>query len=259
MKLVTFNIRIESPMETQQVNNFIHRAGGILEKIHQEAPDVICFQEVTNLIRDFLRRHLTDYTMYGHGREADCTGESCVVAVKNGMFELLNCDTFWLSDTPDVPGSKFPEGQSRFPRICTVVRLLRCCDKQIFTIYNTHLDFFTDEVSLAGMKLVFQRVQEDRRKWDTPFFITGDLNSMPDSPTITYANRFTNPAVADLTASIPCTNHDFGLFHPKSAKIDYIFTDEQTAKTVQDVYIWDDVNAGIYLSDHYPVCAVLDF
>lgn len=259
MKLVTFNVRIESPMETQQVNNFIHRAGGILEKIHQEAPDVICFQEVTNLIRDFFRRHLSDYTMYGHGREADYTGESCVVAVKNGMFEMLNCNTFWLSDTPDVPGSKFPEGQSRFPRICTVVRLLRRCDKKIFTVYNTHLDFFSDEVSLAGMKLVLQRVREDRRKWDTPFFLTGDLNSTPNSPAVSYANSFSEPAVTDLTASIPCTNHDFGVFNKQYLKIDYIFADTQTAKAVKQVYVWDDCNAGIYLSDHYPVCAVLDF
>jgi len=256
MKIVTFNIRIECSPQVQHINDFVHRAGGILMKIDAEDPDIICFQEATELIKAFLRRHLPGYTFLGHGREADLAGESCIIAVKTDLFDVICCDTFWLSDTPDLPGSLFAAGQSKFPRICTTAKLLRRSDKKAFALYNTHLDFFTQEVALNGMKLILARLQKDQQQAPMPFFLTGDLNSTPDSPAIRYAKSFSAPELVDLTDRIPITDHNFG---KTASKIDYIFSDTDTAKSLQSVSVWDECHAGIYLSDHYPVCAQLNF
>jgi endonuclease/exonuclease/phosphatase family metal-dependent hydrolase len=42
-------------------------------------------------------------------------------------------------------------------------------------------------------------------------------------------------------------------------KIDYIFTSESLAKEADQVKIWDENSHGIFLSDHYPISAVLSF
>ena len=259
MKIVTFNIRIEHTTKAERINDFVHRAGGILMKIDKEDPDILCFQEVTPGIGDFLLRHLPDYTLLGHEREADDSAGYNPIAIKKGMFDVLYRRIFWLSDTPEVPGSRLPEAQARGPRVCTALQLRRRADHKVFSVYNTHLDFVSPEVTLGMMSVVLKQLQTDQKAEAMPFFVTGDMNAPPENPAIAYANAFADPVLVDITRHIPVTNHDFGAPLEAQSKLDYIFTDEETAKTVTEVTIWDDCHAGIYLSDHYPVSAQLQF
>jgi endonuclease/exonuclease/phosphatase family metal-dependent hydrolase len=61
----------------------------------------------------------------------------------------------------------------------------------------------------------------------------------------------------DVTAHISVTFHGFQNADP--VKIDYIFMSHELASCVKDAAIWDDTVNGTYLSDHYPVCAELEF
>lgn len=112
--IVTFNLR--GSWAGDGINAFRHRAGGILDKIDQETPDVMAFQEVSPHIREFLELHLPAYTFIGHGRNADFGGEALAIAVRKSTITLLSCSVFWLSPTPKVPGSRFAD-QSDCPRI----------------------------------------------------------------------------------------------------------------------------------------------
>ena len=112
MKFVTFNIRCS--WDKDGINSFLHRAGGILQKIRTEAPDVVCFQEVTDPIAAFLRQNLTGYYLLFNQRNADYRGEGLALAVKTDTIEVLGLEFFWLSPTPHTPGSRFEE-QSRCP------------------------------------------------------------------------------------------------------------------------------------------------
>lgn len=60
------------------------------------------------------------------------------------------------------------------------------------------------------------------------------------------------PALCDLTQDIPVTFHNFG---HNSGKIDYIFASPEL--TAESIYCWTDEMHGIYLSDRYPLCALI--
>ena len=67
MKFVTFNIRCDFGQDG--ANNFIYRRPLILEKIRQEKPDIIGFQEVLPHVAAWLKENLTEYYIAGCGRE----------------------------------------------------------------------------------------------------------------------------------------------------------------------------------------------
>ena len=106
MKFVTFNIRCDFGQDG--ANNFIYRRPLILEKIRQEKPDIIGFQEVLPHVAAWLKENLTEYYIAGCGREKDLTGEAMIIAYRKERFQSVSLETFWLSPTPYVPGSRYP-------------------------------------------------------------------------------------------------------------------------------------------------------
>ena len=89
------------------------------EKISKEKPDVIAFQEMMPKHLDVLQKLLPEYEFYGQYRNADYTGEGLYTAIRKDSFQLISYETFWISPTPFVSGSRF-EDQSDCPRICVV-------------------------------------------------------------------------------------------------------------------------------------------
>ena len=85
MKFVTFNIRCDFGQDG--ANNFIYRRPLILEKIRQEKPDIIGFQEVLPHVAAWLKENLTEYYIAGCGREKDLTGEKLVSTVSGLLAE----------------------------------------------------------------------------------------------------------------------------------------------------------------------------
>ena len=85
MKFVTFNIRCDFGQDG--ANNFIYRRPLILEKIRQEKPDIIGFQEVLPHVAAWLKENLTEYYIVGCGREKDLTGEKLVSTVSGLLAE----------------------------------------------------------------------------------------------------------------------------------------------------------------------------
>ncbi|MGN1059111.1 MAG: endonuclease/exonuclease/phosphatase family protein [Clostridia bacterium] len=261
LKLVTYNMRC--PYDTYDgVNAFIHRAGMMLDKIRAEQPHVICFQEVSDAIREFLRTYLVGYDLAGHGRLADYRGEGLCVAWRRDSMELFGLEQFWLSPTPLVPGSRFAN-QSEYPRICPRV-LLRHKDMETpIRIFNVHLDNESDEARFLGIQQILERAEAENRAVPCPTFIMGDFNAQPDSRTIQFLNGYAAFPLVDLTDGLGATYHDFGgtgkTGRHRGWKIDYIFTDPATAQKARRVNKWEDEKNGIYLSDHYPVCCEIQF
>ena len=85
--------------------------------------------------------------------------------------------------------------------------------------------------------------------------IMGDYNALPDSETIRFCNEHKDPVIKDVSSELTVTYHGFGT---DSQKIDYIYVTEDMADAVLETKIWDTKYNGIYLSDHYPVCADVD-
>lgn len=251
MKIVTFNIRCS--WDKDGINSFPHRAGGILQKISEELPDVIFFQECTEKNVNVLKNILSDYQIVFNQRNDEYRGEGLATALRKQTAELLGLNAFWLSPTPNIPGSRFEE-QSKAPRICQSV-MFRCEDK-IFRGYNVHLDHICDAARRLGIEVVLNQIQCDFEKQPFPFFLCGDFNTTPESEAIQKCNDFQPIQLTELTKSIDHTFHDFGR-RTEPTKIDYIFADTATASNPYTVTLWTDESDGIYLSDHYPLCVEL--
>jgi len=235
---------------------FVNRRGNILAKIDEVMPDVIGFQEMTAPMHDFLVRHLPDYAFVGRARSDNLRDEHVDIAYRRDRMELWGLDYFWLSPTPYIPGSRYPD-QSDCPRITTAA-LLRHRDFAVpFRVYNTHLDHVGPEARRLGMRQILDRITEDNAKQDFPFFITGDLNAEPTENTIADALAYGDYPVRDLTDTLGVTFHSWGTVE---SKIDYIFADKRiVTPSNYKITRWTDENNGMYLSDHYPVMCEIEF
>lgn len=246
MKIVTFNIRCV--YEYDGINSFPHRAGMILDKIAETKPDIICFQEATAQNMGVLRKALSpDYTVILNGREEGYSGEGLAVAYRPNTCSLHGLEVFWLSPTPCIAASRFP-GQSQYPRICQKLLFKDEQSETIFQLYNLHLEEISEDVRLQQMELVLRQSMAN----NIPAFLLGDLNTQPDGMVYAFCKE---RGLTDVTEHISGSFHDFGRIKP--IKIDYIWADSTTAKTVKSVSAWEECADGIYLSDHYPIEMIL--
>lgn len=246
MKLATYNIRYDCGQDG--INNFSCRKSFILETIAREKPDVIGFQEVLPHVALWLKENLKDYYVVGCPRETDLTGEQVCIAFRPDKFNLMKMDTFWLSPTPYVPGSRYPE-QSICPRTCTEVVLQELSGGKIFRMLNTHLDHEGSLARVLGAKQILEAMDNAQFFPNVPTVLVGDMNAEPDSPEMELiASRMEN-----LTKGIGITYH--GFMGPNQCCIDYIFL--SGAISGSDVRKWTDSRDGVFLSDHFPVSAEL--
>lgn len=254
IKVVTFNARcvyFDKVGDGDGVRSFVFRAGYIYDKIHNELPDIILFQEFVKEHLDIMKKLFCEYEFIGHFRNEDFTGEGVYTAIKKDKIQVLGIDSYWLSPTPYVPGSRY-QNQSECPRTCLTVKVRDIESGKIFRVLNTHLDHISDEARIWGVRQILKCACKDTEKDNIPFILGGDFNAEPDSKTIRYCNNFEKIKIFDITENIDVTFHGWG---KERAKIDYIYVTEALKVKVQSVCIWDDKIYGMYLSDHYPVCA----
>jgi endonuclease/exonuclease/phosphatase family metal-dependent hydrolase len=242
MKIVTFNLRCA--WDGDGINSFPHRAGSILNKIKKETPEVICFQEGIEKNVAFLRNALPEYHIVFNQRNNDYRGEGIATALKKDSVELLGLDSFWLSPTPRIPGTRFEE-QSACPRICQCI-LLRHANGKMFRVYNTHLDHKGAGARYLGMLQTLQKISESEEK----FILMGDMNATQETPEIRLVEETlgTRGAV-ECTAEVGKTFHGFR--HELRNHIDYIFSD---CSFENPCVVPDEGKDDLYYSDHLAVC-----
>lgn len=248
MKIVTFNLRCA--WRGDGINSFIHRVGMIYEKINAEKPTVIGFQEVKPIQLDLLKKMLPEYEFTGLFRSEKFAEEGLFVALRKEEAEAIGSETYWLSPTPFLPGSRFPN-QSNCPRVCNVVTLLLKESLRRIRLINLHLDHISEEARVTGMKCVLDDLASREKIFSLPTLLFGDFNAFPDSEAVSLCRKNAFPRLTDLTSSIPVSFHAYG---QREEKIDYLFATDDLASECTGATAWDENDCGIYLSDHYPLC-----
>lgn len=251
MKIVTFNLRVR--WDNDGINSFIHRVGLIYEKISAETPDVAAFQEMKPRHLELLRKLMPEYWFVG--QPSSETGEGVYTAVKRSEYLLCGFEAFWLGPDIYLPGSRF-DGQSKHARTCQVTLIRHWKSGRMLRIYNVHLDHINSEIAAKGMQCVLRKMEEDFRRINADTVLLGDFNETPDGAALAFCKGFQSPPLTEITWEIPYTYHGFGAKDP--IKIDYIFVSEGLAESVRGVKAWEDQKNGIYLSDHYPICAEIE-
>ncbi len=255
IKIFSYNLRLD--VKGDGINAFSNRKNFVLREFPKYEADIIGFQEILPHMKQWLIDNLKDYYVYGSGRGRDLGDESNVVAFRKDKFELIQLETFWLSDTPHKPGSRFSTDQSGCPRICTCTTLRHLESNRLIRHYNTHLDHEGAFAQAQGISLILNRIAADYDTCPLPVILTGDFNVTPDSKVVKSVLNFDGcgDKLTDATADILFSFH---AYNPEKyhSKIDYIFTnlpyDKSTSITATDC------ENGVYLSDHYPVGITLE-
>ncbi|HUS86372.1 MAG TPA: endonuclease/exonuclease/phosphatase family protein [Bacteroidales bacterium] len=256
LKVVTFNIRYDNPADS--ANAWPKRKEFAVSFLRSEKPDLFGLQEALYHQYSFLDSTLTGYSSVAAGRDDGLQkGEMTPLFYNSRMFDLQGSGTFWLSETTAVPGSR--GWGAALPRIVTWVNLKdRTSGKEIFC-FNTHFSHMSDSARVMSARILYDMVRE--LSGNKPFVITGDFNMLPDSKP--YAALSEDGFIRDsytISQSSPqgpsCTFNGFGNII-RDSRIDYIFVSSDfSVSTHSTMNLKRD---GLYISDHWPVKAVIKF
>lgn len=249
--ICSFNIR-GSNMDTG-VNAWSNRKKMVIREFGNYQYDIVCMQEsLTDQIQDFLSIGIYEWL----GVSGQGTPDSDVftpIFYNKKKLNVLDYGTFWLSETPDVVSRGW---DGKFPRICTWAKFRDIENCRSFYVFNTHLDHVGEVAKLEGARLICQKIKEMTA--EEAVFITGDMNSTPETPPIhTFLSEFSNSREIATEKSGPAgTAHSYGKLYPPS-QIDYIFVNEYISVT-KAITITKNSDP-VYMSDHYPIVITADF
>ena len=258
IKVLTLNVRYDNPEDS--INSWPKRAVQVCNFIKNEKPDILGMQEV--LWRQYLALDsaLSDYSSVGVGRDDGArAGEMNPVFFRKDKFDMVRTITFWLSETPDTPGS-MGWGAS-LPRIVTWMELVDRKSHDHFFYFNTHFAHDSDSARIMSSRILLKEAGEISEGF--PFIITGDFNMLPTSAgyAILTGPDESVPALKDsyfISERKPNgPSYTFNGFTdtPGPGRIDYIFVKNGMKVLDQKTYIRKE--RGIYISDHWPVAAVI--
>lgn len=258
VKVITFNIRYDNAADG--VNSWPRRAAQAASFLKEEKPGLIGMQEVLLKQYSYLDSALAGYGSVAVGRNDGLQGgEMNPVFYDSDRFSLAETNTFWLSETPQTPGSK--AWGSSLPRIVTWVKLTDKVTGSSLFYFNTHFAHDSDSARVRSSMLILEEVQ--RIAGDAPLVITGDLNMTPESKgySILTENGATDALLLDsYLESIEKPvgpKYTFNGFtdNTTGGRIDYIFV-RNGSKVLTNRTIWRK-EGGIYISDHWPVVSTI--
>ena len=245
-RLATYNIRCPGDKGD---NAWTSRAERVRGLIREHGFELIGLQEATAKQIDDLLTEGWAYT--GVGRDdGKLKGEAACIFYRKDRFDLRGSGTFWLSETPEVPGSK--SWNTSCTRVCTWAKLSDRKTGREFVWFNTHLDHMSAKARENGMALILARMMKIGQ--GRPVFLTGDLNAAPESEPVRLAERVLRDSVALSKAphAGPAkTFNGFKFGQEPTGPIDYIFVSGGIRVLTHATL--DDAQDKLYPSDHFPV------
>lgn len=257
LQVMSFNVRYNTPKDS--LNAWPYRKEKVAEVITSNNIDIAGLQEPwIDQIRD-LKKLLPGYAWFGWSRDnGKRKGEFTPIFYKKDRFRVLEKGVFWLSETPEIVGSK--GWDVKYPRTVVWARFKDIRGGKEFYFFNTH---FGGEVARhESAKLL--RTKIDQMANGLPVIVTGDFNSTPDSPPINVMLRDTYNT--DLVDALKVakeknderyTNYLFDGNDTDLKRIDYIFTSPEIKVSYHEII--NKRMGKYYPSDHLALKAVLSF
>lgn len=229
---------------------------GLLER---ERPHVLGTQEgLPRQLRDIAEDLPPSYAGIGQGREGGGRGEAMQVFYDRDRVRALEHGHYWLSDTPDVAGSRTWGGCC--PRMVTWVRFEDRCTGGQLHVLNTHLEAFDAAAREKSAALIKQRMAEQLDP-DLPVVLTGDFNEPAGAASPVHDALVTTGPFVDTWDTAAARSDLFATFHgyepltPDGDRIDWILATPDVAASYAAVSTFEV--GGQFPSDHLPVRAAL--
>jgi endonuclease/exonuclease/phosphatase family metal-dependent hydrolase len=261
LRVMSFNIRYGTAKDGP--DHWDRRRELLVDTVRKFDPDLLGTQETLLDQAEYLAEKLPQHAWLGVGRDdGKRKGESVAIYWKKDRFEKQGGGHFWLSENPDIPGSK--SWDTSLTRMATWVKLR---DKKAdgpasqFVWVNTHFDHMGKQARLESAKVIRGWLRKNAA--DLPVIVTGDFNtdagSAPyqvlvpgegDGPQLTDTYRKLHPQPGEEEATFHAFKGD-----RKGTRIDWILYSKPF--DVVEAAIDHANDNGRYPSDHFPVEAVL--
>jgi endonuclease/exonuclease/phosphatase family metal-dependent hydrolase len=255
LRVMTFNVRYGTADDGD--NRWELRKEFLLQVIREFDADVLGVQEALRDQVDAIGKAMPTHGCVGVGREADGGGEYSAVFYRRSRFDVMAAETFWLSDTPETPGSR--SWGNTLPRIGTLVRLIERPRGRRFTVINTHWDHESQPARLKSGALMAEKTSMRATAGD-PLLVLGDFNSAERNPSIAALTQ-DGHLLRDTFRDVHPNENEVGTAHAfsgskRGGKIDHIFATSEW-RTL-DAAIVHAERDGRYPSDHFPVTAIVE-
>lgn len=259
INVMTFNIRLN--LASDSLNAWPYRKDKLASQVLFHKVQLLGVQEALHEQMVDLKERLPQFKYIGVGRDdGKQKGEYSAIFYDTTRLMVFESGTFWLSQTPEVAGSK--GWDAAYPRVVTWGRFKDRKSKKIFFAFNTHFDHMGKEARRESAKLLLQKVKYYSN--NTPAIVTGDFNSIPTDEPIQIITDDANPLQLTDSKEISKTPHygptgTFNAFGQKERDdfpIDYIFLKGTNWKVKSHATISESWN-GRFASDHFAVLVTL--
>lgn len=252
LKVMTYNIRYNNPKDG--VNAWPNRQDKVLKLVLNQHPDVVGLQEALKDQNQFMDSLLVGYGRIGVGRDDGWDkGEFSPLFYDLKKFNLRDNGTFWLSETPEIPGSK--SWDASITRICTYAQLIDKENGKSIWVFNSHFDHKGRDARKESAKLLLEKVK-DMAQADAVVLI-GDFNFGSESEPYKVITAGFSDAFSCYKAGAKTTGCGFVVGEKEGNRIDHIFYSK--AMKCTSYSILDENDGKNYPSDHLPVISTLSY
>ena len=258
LNVMTFNIRYNT--KNDSLNAWPYRKDNAASQVLFHNVHILGVQEALHEQMMDMGQSLSRFKFTGVGRDDGKTkGEYSAIFYDTTRLTLAESKTFWLSLTPEVPGSR--GWDANITRIVTWARFRDTRTKKLFFVFNTHFDHIGQEARRESAKLLKRKVKEIAG--NTPVIIMGDFNAKPsEEPIMVLVNdpdKFTDSKALSVQPHYgpEGTFNGFGSKERDNEPIDHIFLKGKW-KVLQHATL-SQTWGGRFSSDHFPVFAKLSF
>lgn len=262
VRVMSFNLRLDT--ESDGPNAWPHRKEMVARVLRFHEADFVGIQEGLPHQLTELDDLLPYFDRIGVGRTGDeeNPGEFSAIFYRKDRFELLDNDTFWLSETPNEPGSV--GWDAMLPRIVTWGEFRDTVNGETFYVFNTHFDHVGETARAESASLILEKIAEIAG--DQSIVLTGDFNTTENDPPYKVLTGSMGDPEVQLEDGFYHAEH--GHHGPTSTwngfeeilpnrRIDFVFTNPGF-NIVQHAILADHQD-GRFPSDHLPVVADIRF
>ncbi|GBR46417.1 endonuclease/exonuclease/phosphatase family protein [Neokomagataea thailandica] len=256
LKVMSFNVRYPNPEDGENI--WDKRRDILVETIRHFSPDVMGTQEIFLQQAQDIVRDLPQYQWFGVDRFGGHSNEHMGIFYNTHRIKLTDHGVFWLSNTPDVPGSM--GWGAALPRyvnwgVFETREVVARRPRMRFLFLDTHFanrDVEDAPARAHSVQLILKTLPQLAH--GLPIILVGDFNSAPTDE----AHRLMEKGLTDMWEHAARKVGPDGTFHDftgtPQVMLDYVMTQGFRARWMKV----DTFHRGVhYPSDHFPIEAIL--
>lgn len=259
--LLSYNLRLDTTRDGPHA--WPCRKNAVIKLLRKLQPDICGLQEaLPHQLREVVRG--LGCSWVGLARDDGWkSGEYNPILYQPQRLELVQTNTYWLSETPHIPGSLGWDAQ--LPRIVTWARLRERASGRELVVFNTHLEWEGEGARVESARRLPAQVAEIRR--DAPAVLLGDFNTTEDAPPYRLITRPEDPALGLLDARYlsrtphqgpTASTNDWQVLDAPETRIDYVFVTRKL-DVLSHRLVDERTLPGNFPSDHLPLEVRLEF